>query len=352
MRAGTGNNERGLSWRVAVPVLAGLALLMALVMSAATAAAPIYTDWSAPVWLGSVVNSAASEAGPALSADGLSLYFYSNRPGSAGNDIWVSQRPTVSAAWGAPVNLGPTINTASSEFVPSLSSDGHWMYFASDRPGGFGLADLYESYRTDIHDDFGWQAPTNLGSGVNTAATENGNGFFDNGGNPQIYFGSDRLGPPMNSLFYLSNRQADGTWGPAIAVPELGAGNRPNLRQDGLEIFFYSSRAGGVGGIDLWTATRATVDAAWSTPVNLGSTVNSTFNDQHPSLSADATTLIFFSNRPGGSGGNDLWMTTRAQIFPTTKDECKNGGFERFGIFKNQGDCVSYVATGGTNSPG
>ena len=44
-------------------------------------------------------------------------------------------------------------------------------------------------------------------------------------------------------------------------------------------------------------------------------------------------------------------MTTRAQIFPTTKDECKNGGFERFGIFKNQGDCVSYVATGGNNPP-
>ena len=45
-------------------------------------------------------------------------------------------------------------------------------------------------------------------------------------------------------------------------------------------------------------------------------------------------------------------MTTRAQIFPTTKDECKNDGLERFGIFKNQGDCVSYVATGGNNAPG
>ncbi len=61
---------------------------------------------------------------------------------------------------------------------------------------------------------------------------------------------------------------------------------------------------------------------------------------------------MFSSNRPGGSGGFDLWMTTRAQIFPMTKDECKNDGFERFGIFKNQGDCVSYVATGGTNTPG
>jgi hypothetical protein len=43
-------------------------------------------------------------------------------------------------------------------------------------------------------------------------------------------------------------------------------------------------------------------------------------------------------------------MTTRTQIFPATKDECKDGGFERFGIFKNQGDCDSYVATGGETS--
>src|SRR5205809_1079096 len=73
-----------------------------------------YSDWSPPVWLGPVVNSAFAEQGPAISADSLSLYFYSNRqPGGSGSDdIWVSQRPTVSAPWGVPVNVGPTINTA------------------------------------------------------------------------------------------------------------------------------------------------------------------------------------------------------------------------------------------------
>ena len=79
--------------------------------------------------------------------------------------------------------------------------------------------------------------------------------------------------------------------------------------------------------------------------------MNSSATDIHPYLSADALSLVFSSARPGGSGGTDLWITTRTQIFPTTKDECKNGGFERFGIFKNQGDCVSYVATGGENKP-
>ncbi len=361
MRAGTKKNGKGLSWRVAVPVLAGLALLMALVMSATTGAAPIYTAWSAPVWLGPVVNSASTEQGPALSADELSLYFFSGRAGGVGSDdIWVSQRASVSEAWGAAVDLGSTINSPSRDFVPAFSSDGHWMYFASDRPGGFEpaagtpTADIYQSYRADIHDDFGWQAPTNVGAGVNTAASDNGEGYFDNAGHPQLFFGSDRLGPAGRPDLYVSDLQADGSWGPAALIPALSSPSTevgPTLRFDGLEIFFYSNRVGSAG-TDLWTATRADLDALWSTPVNLGPTVNSITNDTHPYLSADGQTLVFSSTRSGGSGSSDLWMTTRAPIFPTTKDECKNGGFERFGIFENQGDCVSYVATGGTNSPG
>jgi hypothetical protein len=82
------------------------------------------------------------------------------------------------------------------------------------------------------------------------------------------------------------------------------------VRLDGLEIFFYSDRAGSAG-TDIWTATRATVDAPWSTPVNLGPTVNSSAGDQHPYLSANGEVLVFASARPGGSGGLDLWMTTR-----------------------------------------
>ena len=79
--------------------------------------------------------------------------------------------------------------------------------------------------------------------------------------------------------------------------------------------------------------------------------MNSTAGEFHPGLSADAKTLFFGSTRPGGLGGTDLYITTRAQIFPTTKDDCTKDGWERFGIFKNQGDCVSYVATDGKNKP-
>ena len=70
--------------------LIGGVVLWCAVTASAPAAAPVFTAWSTPVWLGPVVNSASTEQGPALSSDGLSLYFYSGRSGGVGSDdIWV-----------------------------------------------------------------------------------------------------------------------------------------------------------------------------------------------------------------------------------------------------------------------
>src|SRR5205085_8136149 len=130
--------------------------------------------------------------------------------------------------WGTPVDLGATVNSTASDFVPSFSSDGHWMFFASTRAGGFGGNDLYQSYRADVHNDFAWQTPTNLGGNINTAASENGNGSFDNGTVAQLCFGSDRLGPVGSADLYTSNRQADGSWGAATLIPELSSSGTEN----------------------------------------------------------------------------------------------------------------------------
>jgi len=53
------------------------------------------------------------------------------------------------------------------------------------------------------------------------------------------------------------------------------------------------------------------VHEPWSSPVNLGAPLNTAFLDAQPTLSNDGRTLIFASNRPGGFGGNDLWISTR-----------------------------------------
>src|SRR5262245_26589540 len=108
--------------------------------SPAAPAAGNYSDWGTPVNLGGAINSAASDQHPALSKDGLSLYFTSDRPGGFGGlDLWVSQRESEEAPWGAPVNLGPTVNSGATDMAPAFSPDGHHLYFHSDRPGGLGF---------------------------------------------------------------------------------------------------------------------------------------------------------------------------------------------------------------------
>src|SRR5262245_35113913 len=186
----------------------GALLVWVSVGAALTAAAPKYSDWSTPVNLGPTINTTSNDAGAALSKDGLSLYFQSNRPGGfGGNDIWVSQRASVDDDWGAPVNLGATINTAAGETVPAFSRDGHWMFFVSDGPGGFGAGDIWASWRPQTHDDFGWRAPINLGAGVNSAQQEAAASYFENddAGAPQLFFvSSERPGGLGSGDLYMS----------------------------------------------------------------------------------------------------------------------------------------------------
>src|SRR5438034_1733573 len=225
------------------------ALLLALGASVLLAAprflaAQGFSDWSPPVNLGPTVNTGFIDAGPALSKDGLSLYFNSNRPGGfGGNDIWVSRRATREDAWGAPVNLGPTINTASNEDTPSFSRDGHTMYFNSDRPGGFGLRDIYISRRMNTRDDFMWEEPVNAGPGLNRAFIDTAASYYDKekAGPPLLYFGSNRTAGLYD--IYVSAQAANGSWGPAVLVPELSSPlneQRPSVRFDGLELFLDS----------------------------------------------------------------------------------------------------------------
>lgn len=296
--------------------------MLALVMAhAPSVQASKYSDWSAPVNLGPVINSTVNDQQPAISKDGLSLYFASNRTGGLGGfDMYVSQRASVDDPWSSPLNLGATVNTAFDEGNPAFSRDEHLMFFQSKRPGGLGNIDIWVSQREHTHDDFDWQPAVNLGPGVNSAADDNGPSYFENeeDGAPQLYFGSSRPGGLGVSDIYLSEQMADGSFGPAVLVTELSSTsneNDPSIRHDGLEIFFQSNRIGSIGtAFDLWVATRASTLDAWSTPVSLGATVNTASIDNNAYLSSDGMTLFFASDRLGGFGGVDLYMTTRTKV--------------------------------------
>jgi Tol biopolymer transport system component len=283
-----------------------------------------WSAWSTPQNLGPTINSSSLEQHPAISKDGLSLYFASDRAGGFGGvDIYVSQRESLDAPWGTPVDLGPNINSSRNESAPTLSLDGHRMYFHSNGRGGCGGADLFVSRRHDKRDDFGWEPAENLGCVVNSPSADNGPTIFEDDatGITTLYFNSTRPGGLGDADIYASTRIGDeGEFGPAVLVPELSGpfrDTRTAISRDGLEMFLSSSsqgRVGGIGSEDIWVSTRPTTLDRWSTPVNLGRPVNTAFFDGGPALSFDGTTLYFHSDRQGPPGNYDIWVTTRTKL--------------------------------------
>jgi WD40-like Beta Propeller Repeat len=297
-----------------------------------------FGPWSTPVNLGPVINTRYSEGWAAISKSGLSLYFTSDRPGGVNGknptgfiEIWVSQRASLDADWGPPVSLDafnnvPVVNSVQSNTaVPSFSTDGHLLFFNSDRPVGLGGNDLYVCQRSNKHNDFGWQEPVKMSS-VNSPQNDNAATYFEDEetGIISLYVTTSRPGGPAGSApdavhIWVSTLGDDGSFGPPVLVPELSSpftDNTTDIRRDGLEFFLASSRPNGrIGVIDIWVSTRDSTLDPWATPVNLGPTVNYPgYTTGRPSLSSEGTSLYFYSDRPGGFGRRDLYVTTRRKL--------------------------------------
>lgn len=292
-----------------------LSLVAAVVAGAALAASGDFGSWSQAVRVESIpgtdpsFNGAALDGCPFVSRDGKAFYMASNRPGGLGGiDIWVSRRASVDDPWGPPANVGAPVNSEANDFCPTISRDGHLFYFVSSRAGGCGGDDIY----TTRLRPGGWDPVENLGCEVNSPANEASPfPLPERAAGPVLYFSSTRSGG--GDLFRSVSH--GGVFGPAEGLAGVNSptanDGQPNLRRDGLELFFFSTRPGGLGMQDLYSATRASVHEPWSTPVNLGPLVNSPAPDTRPSLSWDGTTLYFGSGRPGGEGDSDLYVTTR-----------------------------------------
>ena len=312
---------------LAVPlvVLAALAFsTAALAMSAQFSSWSTATRVEAAPGTDPSFNGAALDGCPFVSRDGKTFYMASNRAGGLGGiDIWVSTRDSVDDAWGAPVNVGAPVNSAANDFCPTIARDGHLFYFVSNRAGGCGGDDVYVArLRPD-----GWDPVANVGCDVNSAANEASPfPLPQRGEGPVLYFSSNRAGGYSaeaqgavtgDSDLYVSEAHG-GVFGAATLVPGANSAaedGQPNLRRDGLELFFFSTRLGTLGMADIYSATRASTADAWSAPTNLGAAVNSAAGaETRPSLSWDGTTLYFGSTRPGGEGSADHYVTTRERL--------------------------------------
>ncbi len=165
------------------------------------------------------------------------------------------------STFGSPQNMGPIVNGAETEFLPAAAPNGLALYFATVRPEGLGGRDIYVSQRA-----------------TTTSA----------------------WGPPQNvTILNTTSNESVGSISP-----------------DGREMFLESDRPG-TGLSDLYRSTRADPnnDSGWTAPVSIGTTLNTTSNDYFGTYFVDpaigGASLIFLSDRPGGQGLNDIYLSTR-----------------------------------------
>ena len=109
------------------------------------------------------------------------------------------------------------------------------------------------------------------------------------------------------------------SWGPAASLESIPGSSSevntafldgcPILSRDGLQLYMASNRPGGLGNLDIWIAERSTRAEGFGTPLNIGAPINSEYNDFCPSPLRDGQAFMFVSNRPGGCGGADVYLT-------------------------------------------
>jgi Tol biopolymer transport system component len=309
--------------------------LTGVAASAALADLGAYGPWSAAVRVEGSETSEQSFNGqyldgcPFISRDGKTFFMASRRPTGPADqktdiNIWVSTRAGAGEPWGPPVLVGPPVSidvTDSSapeinDFCPTLARDGHDFYFVSNRDGYCGATRNDDIYTTRRRDDDRWDEATHLDCDVNTPANEASPfPLAQSHTGPVLYFSSTISG---NGDLYYSTWHGGAFEGreqvPGVNTPSSTEG-QPTVRRDGLEIFYFSNQQDGTGGgNDIYSATRPSTADAFSGAADLGSNVNSAASETRPSLSWDGTTLYFGSNRAGGDGDSDHYVTSRERI--------------------------------------
>ncbi len=271
-------------------------------------------EWTAPENLGPVVNSSDEEASPCLSADGLTLLFEASRAGGQGfSDLWMCRRPTVTAPWSAPENLGPNVNSKASDTQPSLSADGLTLVFASDHAVAGNEFHLWMCTRATTADP--WSPRQKLQSTLDVAGASDRSPELS-ADELSLYFNArGRPGLGENDLWWCRRRARTGSWEmPENLGPTVNSDKEdgdPAVSSDGRVLVLASNRPDGKLR-KLWWSSRSSVDAPWSAAQKISRPIDGGFDTYQPTLSSDGQTMIFATyNRTGGQGKADIWQTRR-----------------------------------------
>lgn len=263
-------------------------------------------NWSKPASI-PTINTNSHDAAIAISPDGLTLFIYRDS-GDDHGDIYMSR--LTGKDWSIPQKLNGQVNSYSWEGSCSMTADGKFLYFSSERGGGYGGKDIY---RAALMPDSTWGNVINLGDSINTA--------FDD--------------------------------------------DAPFIHPDGTTLFYSSKGKNSMGGYDIFQAKFNPIDSTYSKPVNMGYPINTPDDDIYYVLSANGERGYYASGKSGGEGLKDIYTVypgyvgKKPSVFlvkgkitldhnpvaATIKVTITNKDNRSFGEFHSNGSTGNYLTT-------
>ena len=256
------------------------------------------------------INSEFADHSALVNVEETELIFTSRRAGSTGGlrtdegrfyeDIYISYKKD--GKWGVPENMGLNINTNRHDAAVALSADASELIVFRD---DYGVGNLYISTK----DSTGWTKAVKLSDNINSNSNETHASFSHD--RQRLYFVSDIKDGFGRKDIYYSNKLPDGTW----AYPQ-NIGSHINteydedgvyIHPDGQKLYFSSKGHNSMGAFDLFYCNLIG-DSAWSEPINVGYPINTTANDLFAVFSADNKRAYYSANKKEGLGSYDIYL--------------------------------------------
>jgi flagellar motor protein MotB len=211
-----------------------------------------------------------------------------------------------------PVNLGASVNTPSDEYWPCLSADEHTLVITRlDKSYEF-MKKVQEDFYISQWESTSWGVMKNAGSPLNTADNE-GAQTVSGDGRFMIFTACNRSDGAGRCDLYWSRKQGDRWSIPKNIGKPVNSAYRetqPSITPDGRTLYFSSDRPGGKGGHDIWMSRLDSADR-WTQPENLGEMINTAGIEMSPFIHPDNRSLYLSSDGLTGMGGYDLFVVRR-----------------------------------------
>jgi outer membrane protein OmpA-like peptidoglycan-associated protein len=265
-----------------------------------------------PVNLGDKINSVKSEYSPSLTVDEHTLVItrlVSRNENTVHQqpfeeDFYISEKQADSS-WGEMIRMSAPLNSHGNEGAQSISPDGQTLYFTiCNRADGLGSCDLYISERKGK----GWSTPVNMGIKVNTGVWDSQPSISPDG--KTLYFSSARGGGKGKMDIWKTTKDDNGYWTSPVnlgdSINTEMSEMSPFIHSDGRTLYFTSTGHPGMGGMDIFYS-KMDDNGKWSSPKNIGYPINTNNDEGYLIVNARGNKAYFASDKYGGSGGLDIY---------------------------------------------